>query len=62
MTSEGINIVALFVEKRRVIGWYAKINELTKQTRQAMSPGGANTSRWHTVPFFRVCKFCNLIH
>ena len=27
MTSEGINIVALFVEKRRVIGWYAKINE-----------------------------------
>ena len=45
----GIKTVALFVEKRR-------------QTRQGMSPGVANTLWWHNVPFFRVCKLCNLIH
>ena len=44
MTSEGINIVALFVEKRRVIEWYAKINESNKASHVAWCgkpcPGG----------------------
>ena len=48
MTSEGINIVALFVEKRHV------------QTRQGMSHGVPPAP--DSIAFFRVCKFFNLIH
>ena len=38
----GIKIVTLFVEKRRVIGWYAKINKANKAFRlvRQTPPGG----------------------
>ena len=51
----GIKIVALFVEKD---AWSDGMPRLTNK----QSPGAANILRWHNVPFFRGCKFCNLIH